>query len=136
MKLGFRTLATVSALLFFSLALVWLMTPTFFLSDWGIDYSAAVAVIGRRAAALYAGIGSMFLFARNAEPSVARTALLRGAVVTSLLLAALGVYELKAGNVSPQILAAVVVEVSITVAMLFVGRQQPLRSDAGRLRGR
>jgi uncharacterized protein (DUF2147 family) len=71
MKLSFHGLSLLSALLLFTLAVVWLLAPNLLLSGWGVEFSEAVGSVGRRAAPLYAGIGIMFLSARNAEPSAA-----------------------------------------------------------------
>ncbi len=75
MKLNFRSLAILSALVFFSLALTWMFAPNAMLSRWDVDFSHSVGLIARRGAALYAGIGVMLFSARNAESSPARSAL-------------------------------------------------------------
>lgn len=118
MKLDFRSLAILIALIFFSLALTWMLAPNLLLSNWGIEFSSQVGLVGRRGAALYAGIGVMFFSARNAEPSPARSALVAGLVVACLTLAALGVFELVAGHANLGILAAVFIEVALTLAFL------------------
>lgn len=107
MKLNFRTLAILTALIFFALALTWMLAPTLFLSNWGVEFTTSVGLVGRRAAALYAGVGVMFFCAINAPPSPARSALLKGAIVTCLMLAALGVVELATGHAKVGILVAV-----------------------------
>lgn len=134
MRLSFRGLATFTSLLLFGLAAVWLLAPNLLLSDWGVAFNASAGLVGRRAAALYAGLAVMLLAARKVEPSAARSAISKGLVATLLSLAALGVYELQAGHATPKILLAVVIEVALTMGFLFVGRVQPLRSDAGRTR--
>lgn len=121
MKLSFRALAILSALIFFALALTWMLAPNLLLSDWGVEFTASAGVVGRRSAALYAGIAAMFFWARNAEPSTARSALIKGVVVACLTLAALGLFELQAGHATPAILIAVLIEVGLTLAFLYVG---------------
>src|SRR2546425_6752872 len=91
MRISFRSVAILSALIFFALALTWMLAPGVLLSSWGVDLSSQAGLGGRRGAALYAGIGVMFLNARNAATSPARSA---GAVVACLLLAVLGISEL------------------------------------------
>lgn len=120
MKLNFRSLATLSGLFFFALALVWLLAPDLVLSDWGVEFSASVGLLGRRAAALYAGFAVMLVSARNAEPSTTRSALIKGVAAACLMLAALGLYELWAGHVTGKILIAVGIEVAFTLAFLSV----------------
>lgn len=116
MKLNFRSLAILSALLFFALAFTWMFAPDLVLSSWGVELSYPVDLIGRGAAALYAGFGVMFFLARNAEPSAARSALITGFMVSCSVLAALGVFELVTGHVERGILAAVLIEVALVLA--------------------
>jgi hypothetical protein len=63
MKLTFRSLAILSALVFFSLALIWMFAANVMLSRWGVDFSYSVGLMARRGAALYAGIGVMLFSA-------------------------------------------------------------------------
>jgi hypothetical protein len=124
MMLGFRVLATTSALLFFALTLVWLLAPGLLLSDWSVPINPSVELVGRRGAALFAGIGVMLFSARNAAPSPARTALIKGVMVACAMLAALGVYELRAGHAGVGILGAVFVEVLALLAFAYVWKTQ------------
>jgi hypothetical protein len=93
MNVNFRNLAILAALVFFALGFAWMLAPNFFPSRWGVEFSYPVGLIGRRGAALYVGIGFMFFSARNAEPSSARSALVKGLIVACLTLAGLGVFE-------------------------------------------
>lgn len=122
MTINFRNLAVLTALLFFVLAFTWLFAPGLLLASWGVEFSDAVGLVGRRGAALYAGIGVMFFVARNAGPSVARSALIAGFIVTCSILATLGVIELAMDHVNFGILSAVVVEVALIVAFLHASR--------------
>lgn len=126
MKLNFRSLAILSALVFFALALTWMFAPNFFLSNWGVEFSYPVGLVGRRGAALYAGIGVMLFSAQNAKPSVARSSLVAGLVVVCSILAALGGLELATGHATSGILSAVLIEVALTLAFLYVARREPL----------
>jgi len=120
MKFNFRTLAILPSLIFFALALTWIFAPHLLLSNWGVELSSSVGLVSRRGAALYAGIGVMFFSARNAAPSPSRSALLKGAVVACLMLAALGVFELATGHAGVGILAAVFIEVALVLSFLVV----------------
>lgn len=60
----------------------------------------------------------MFFSARNAEPSPARSALLKGAAVVCLMLAVLGIFELATGHAEVGILVAVFIEVALTLTFL------------------
>jgi hypothetical protein len=122
MKTSFRGVAMVSAAIFLTLALTWILAPDVLPSSWGVDLANQANLVGRRSAALYAGLGVMFLLARNAAPSPARTAMLRGAFVTCLLLAALGTAELVNNHARPDILAAVAIDTVLAVALLHAAR--------------
>jgi len=122
MSINFRNLAVLTALLFFGLAFTWLFVPGLLLASWGVEFSDAVGLVGRRGAALYAGIGVMFFSARNAGPSLARSALVAGFIVTCSILAILGIVELAMGRASSGILSAVVVEIALIVAFLYASR--------------
>ena len=45
-KLTFRSFATVSALVFFSLALTWMFSPNLMLSRWGVDFCILYRIHG------------------------------------------------------------------------------------------
>ncbi|MDR7377237.1 peptidoglycan/LPS O-acetylase OafA/YrhL [Rhodoferax ferrireducens] len=122
MNTSFRNAAILAACIFLALALTWMFAPGVLLSRWGVDLSDSTGLMGRRAAALYAGIGVMFLQARNAAPSPARSALLSGAIVACLLLAALGTVELINGHAGPGILVAVAIEIVLVMAFLYAAR--------------
>lgn len=119
MNVNFRNLAILASLVFFALGFAWMLAPNFFPSRWGVEFSYPVGLIGRRGAALYVGIGFMFFSARNAEPSSARSALVKGLIVACLTLAGLGVFEFLTSHARSGILAAVAIEVAL--ALMFVG---------------
>lgn len=122
---AFRYLAIFSALLFFALAAIWLLAPGTLLAHWGVVFDGGVTgLVGRRAAPLYAGIGVALLLARNAPPSQGRTAVVAGFVTTCLLLALLGLGEWAVGQVESGILPAVLVEVALALAFLYVVRAE------------
>ena len=125
MQVSFHTLALVTAGIFLLIAIVWLLAPARFLTAWGVKNSAETRLIGRRVAALYAGVAVMFLMARDAEPSLPRTALSVGLVSTCLLLAVSGVVEWLQGRASKGILAAVLIELSLSLLFLQVMSSAP-----------
>jgi hypothetical protein len=130
MKINFRNLAILSALVCLALAITWMFAPNLLLSMWGVEFSYPVGFVGRRCAALYAAIGMMFFAARNAEPSTARSALSTGFVFGCLALATLGTFELVTGHAGLGILSAVLVEVGLALAFLYVLRTEPTLSNA------
>lgn len=125
MQVSFHTLALVTAGIFLLIAIVWLFAPARFLTAWGVKDSAETRLIGRRVAALYAGVAVMFLMARDAEPSLPRSALIVGLVSTCLLLAVSGVVEWLQGRASKGILAAVLIELSLSLLFLQVMSSAP-----------
>ncbi len=118
--LSFKHLALLAATICFALGLTWLCAAELLLSIWGIAYSYPVGLLGRRSAALFAGLGVMC--ARDAAPSSTRSALSSGLIVSCCLLAALGIFELATGHAGWGILSAVVVEIALAAAFLYVGR--------------
>ena len=118
MNLNFRNLAIPTSFIFFALALTWMFAPDLLLAHWGLEHSPSAELIGRRGAALYAGMGVMFFSARIAEPSPARSALLKGAAVVCLILAVLGVFDLATGHAAVGILAAVFIEIALALWFL------------------
>lgn len=122
MKLSFYRLSMLTAILFSLLAITWMFAPIQLLSGWGVDFTTAVGLIGRRAAALYTGIAVMFFMARNAESSTARTALIYGIIMACMILAFLGVYELAMKHATSGILPAVFIEIVLSLLFMVVCR--------------
>lgn len=120
MHLSFHLLAIITAAIFGILAAIWLFTPTVFPSAWNVDNPTSAELIGRRVGALYSGIAVMLFLTRNAEPSSTLSALIYGIVVTCVMLAILGLYELVKGNASRSILGAVLIELVLAVLFLQV----------------
>jgi uncharacterized BrkB/YihY/UPF0761 family membrane protein len=94
------------------------------LSAWGVELTDSVGLVTRRIAALYAGIAVMYFFARNAEHSATRTALIVGTITACLILALLGIYEFSIGHASSGILGSVIIEVLLVLAFLYVGTRR------------
>ena len=101
-----------------------MFAPDKMLAGWGVELTIAVGLLARRIAALYAGIAVMFFFARNAEHSATRTALIVGTITACLILALLGIYEFVAGHASGGILGSVLIEVVLVLAFLYVGARR------------
>ena len=116
---SFRLLAICAAAVCGVLTVLGLCAPQLLPALWGVPYSEPVGLVSRRAAALFLGIGVMFLLARDAPPSRCRTALCAGFIVASSMLAVLGAFELATGNAGPGILLAVLVEVLFAFAFLL-----------------
>ncbi len=123
MYLSFRSLAIFAAVICFALAGTWLLAPSLLPDIWAVAYSYPVGLIGRRAGALFLGVGVMFTLARTAQPSQSRTALVVGLSISCLTLAALGIFEFATGHAGVGIFSAVVVEVALAVLFLFSERR-------------
>lgn len=120
----FRTLAIVTALLGFALALGYLFVGNLVVGRWQIEPTESVLLLGRRMAALYLGLSVMMFLARSAPAGITRTALCAGAAVALSLLALLGIYELAGGRVGAGILASIAVEGLLAlgyIALLITG---------------
>lgn len=127
MKFNFRNIATINALILFSLALIWMFAPNIFLSMWGVDYTYAVGMLSRRGAATYAGVSVMLFWARNAPPSHIRSALVAGFGVACFILATLGVIEFVTGHARIEILIAVFIEASIAMSLWYANKAKAVR---------
>lgn len=122
--LSFYRLSVFSSILFAALAFILMFAPVLMLSVWGVELTDSVGLMSRRIAALYAGIAVMYLFARNAEYSATRTALIIGTITACLILAVFGIYEFAAGHASTGILGSVFIEVTLALAFLYVGTRR------------
>ena len=116
----FKRLALATTGVCLALVAVWLVAPRALLAFWGVPSAAGplADLMGRRTAALFAGLGLMLFLARNAEPSGARTALARGFALACVGLAFSGVYELWAGHAGVGILGASLVEAALALGFL------------------
>ncbi len=122
--MNFRNLAIFTALVYCTLAVIWAFAPNILLLTWGVDFSSSTGLVGRRGAALLAGLGIMLFQARVAEPSPARSAMVSGLIFANIALACLGIFELTTGHAQPGILSAVVAELALGASFIYVGRKQ------------
>ena len=112
----FKTTAVLSALLTFGLGVGYLFAGSVLVGRWQIDPTDSVLLFGRRIGASFLGLSVMFFLARAIPNSPARRALSSGAVVTCLLLAALGTAEFSAGHAAAPILASAALELLVALA--------------------
>jgi hypothetical protein len=124
MTLNYVTLATVSAAICGALALAWMCVPDLPLSIWGIETSYQTGFVGRRCAALFAGLGLMLWLARHSEPSSARKAMSLGLAAGCFILAVLGLAEYATRHANAYILPAVLVETTLALSFLVVERRR------------
>lgn len=115
MKICFKNLALLSALICLVLALIWLLAPEFLLSFWSVGFSGSVGLVCRRNAALFAGMGVMLFGLRHAAPLPARSAIAMGFIVARSMLALLGMIEFTIGHAGSGILLAVAVQIVLAL---------------------
>jgi hypothetical protein len=123
----FKTTASIASIVAFLLGAGYLLIGGLVMGRWQIQMSDSVLLIGRRIGALYVGLSVIFLLARSAPVSVARTALSAGTAVALSILVVLGIVELLAGRVGPGISVSIAIEALLAIAfvrILIVDRKQ------------
>ena len=85
-----------------------------------INGSDSTLLMARRGAALFLGLAVMLWLVRNAESSPTRHAIAVGFSVSCAALAALGISDFVAGHAGLGILAAVTVEIMLTLTFALV----------------
>ena len=116
----FRAVAVITAVVTLVLGVGYLFGGSLMVGRWRIEPTTSVLLLGRRMGALYLGLSVIFLLARSAPVSVARTALCAGTAVTCSLLAFLGVFEFSVGRVGPGILVSVALEALLALAYIWI----------------
>jgi hypothetical protein len=124
MPLKYTSLATVSAVICGTLALLWMCVPDVPLSIWGLEPTYPTGFVGRRCAALFAALGMMLWLARHSESTTARKAMSTGVSVGCSILALLGLIEFFTQHANAYILPAVLVEVVLALLFWMVERQR------------
>lgn len=122
MKFTFRNIAIINALVLFVVAIIWMFASNIFLSLWGVEYSYDLGMLSRRGAAAYAGVSVMLFYARNAQPSQIRSALVTGVILACTILAALGVMEFVTGHARIGILTSALIEIAIATSLWYANK--------------
>jgi hypothetical protein len=86
------------------LGIGWIVDPAAILSLWGVQHSSAHFIVEHRFGALFLGVGGILVFARNAAPSPARSAISYGIVIGCLALLVVNVCDLAVGRIGNGIL--------------------------------
>jgi hypothetical protein len=123
--MNYRQLLVMTSLLLLILGGIWMFKPELMLQSWGVAYSAEVALIARRLAAFYLGVGAVLFLAKDLAPSPARAALTQGMAMLFAIVALMGVLEWNAGHVTHHILVAVTLELMLASAFLFISVRKP-----------
>jgi hypothetical protein len=118
--MSFTVVAIATSIAGAVLGLAWLFVGSLVLKRWHVDANPTGLLVGRRLGAAYLGIAIMLFFARSAPASELRTAVSLGLLVALTLLAALGLFELRAGRAGKGILVSVGLEVVLAAGFLAV----------------
>lgn len=118
--MSFSTLALLTGLACGGLGLGFLFSPPGMLRPWGLSAAPASSLLSRRIGAVYLGLALLLVLGRGAPPSDLRTAVSACFALSTALLAALGLFELRSGNASRGILVAVGVETAMALGFTFV----------------
>lgn len=106
MKLFF----SIAAGFTFVLGVGWLFFPAILLAGFGVEAEALAIYIGRRSGVLFLGYAVILWLGRTSTASPARTAILAGGLVVSVVMAAVSLVGIFTGIVGPALWIAVVVE--------------------------
>jgi hypothetical protein len=121
--LPFRRVAVLSSAVCIVLSVVWIAAPQILPGLWQVQSSYESGLIGRRAGALFLGVGVAFFAARDAPLSPLRSALLRSACLSCVVLALLGGIEFTTGHAGAGILSAVAVELTMAACLAWASRE-------------
>jgi hypothetical protein len=122
-QLLFQRVVMMSSAICIVLSIVWIAAPLILLSLWQVQFTYESGLIARRGGALFLGIGVAFFAARDAQPSPLRSALLRSACLSCVVLALLGGIEFMTGHAGAGILSAVAVEMGMAASLAWASRK-------------
>lgn len=97
----------------------WLFFPQGMLAGWGVEGDALAVYMARRYGGLFFGYATLLWLARSAGPSPARTAILAGGLVVSVVMTLVSLLGALSGVVGPMAWAAVVVEAVLAAAFVY-----------------
>ncbi len=118
--MNFTVTAVATSIAALILGLFWLFAGSVLLKRWGLEANALGLLVGRRLGAAYLGIAMMLFLGRSAPPSELRSSVSIAMLGALVLLALLGLFELKAKRVGRGILASVAVELLLAAGFATV----------------
>lgn len=118
--MSFTAVAIATSIASLLLGLGWLFAGSLVLKRWRVEANPVALLVGRRLGAAYLGIAVILFAARSAPASELRTAVAAGLLAALVLLAVLGLLELKSGRAGKGILASVVLELVLAAGFLSV----------------
>lgn len=125
MTISFKNTTTLVAILFFCLCLVLLFIPSILVWIFQIDQTNSSEFIGRRAAMLFLGFGTLALLSRNSRIHETQRIIATSIAAAMAGLALLGLYEFISGGVGVGIFLAIIAEVLICAAYAPIIRRSP-----------
>ncbi|HEX2541158.1 MAG TPA: hypothetical protein VHM00_08755 [Caldimonas sp.] len=118
--MSFSVVAVATSIVAILLGLGWLFAGRLVLKRWGIEADSGGLLVGRRLGVTYLAFAIVLLLGSQAPPSPLRSALSAAMLVGLLLLALLGVFELRARRASRGILISVAVEAVLALGFAWV----------------
>jgi len=114
-----KALFVASTCLTLLLGVGWLCFPQGMLSSWGVAGDPVTVYMARRYGGLFFGYATILWLSRAAPPSPARTAILAGGVLCSVVMTAVSLWGALSGVVGPLIWFAVAIEAVLAVAFVY-----------------
>ena len=114
-----KTLFIAATCLTVLLGVGWLFFPQAMLSSWGVAGEPLTVYMARRYGGLQFGYAAILWLSRSAAPSPARTAILAGGAVVTVVMTVVSVVGALSGVVGPAIWGAVVVEALLAIAFVY-----------------
>lgn len=119
-----------TSLLFLFLFVQLFFMPDAFVTDMGLETSAAVPILGRRTSMFMLGLSVLLFCVRKLPLSTARSSICLSTGITMTGLACLSSYELIRGTVNQSIWTAIIIE-SISAILFWIVFLKDLRLKIG-----
>lgn len=123
MVMSFKTVTSIVATLAFALCAALLFTPALLNWLFQIDHSDSGIFMGRRAAMLFLGFGTLALLSRNSRIRETQRIIATSITAAMAGLALLGLFEFISGGVGIGIFVAIITEVLICAAYTPIMRR-------------
>lgn len=118
--MDYRSLTTLTSAILIVIGLMWLLRGGSMLRRWKLAPSESALLIGRRIGAIYLGLACLIGLAGDFPPGPAQWAVSKGAFVTCMAIALVGIYELATKRVGPVMWGSVAVECALGVGYLVI----------------
>lgn len=119
----FRTVATVEAIIFAALFVIYCFFVPVLILDWGITVSEDVIFMGKRVGSAMAGAAVLLWCARGITDAAAQRVVAYGIATMLILVALFGLYEILRGFASNGLWGAALTELIMAAVLLFSVRR-------------